>query len=42
MSTVSTVRYTLVFHSDVCYFRKEAWLVIHVHLVLVVDYIKLS
>jgi len=37
MPTVSTVRYTLIFHSNVRYFRKESWLVIYIHLVLVVD-----
>ena len=39
--TVSTVRYTLVFYSDVRYFWKKARLVACVKLVLVVDYIQL-
>jgi hypothetical protein len=42
VSTVSTVRYTLVFDSDVCYFWEKPWLVIHINLVLVVYYIQLG
>lgn len=41
MPTVSTVGYTLVFYTDIGYFWKKAWLVIHINLVLVVYYIQL-